>query len=192
MWFTKLAITRPVTIWMLFGAIAVLGWRSMRELQIELNPRIEIPYVTVTTIYPGAGPEEMETLVTDKIEEVVAAVNNVDHITSVSRDGQSQVQVQFSLAANDDSALSDVRAKVDALTAQLPQDAEKPIITKLDVTAQPVVLIGFTGPVSLRDLKHLADKQISERLQRVPGVAAVTVVGGEDREIRVAVDGAKL
>jgi hydrophobic/amphiphilic exporter-1 (mainly G- bacteria), HAE1 family len=192
MWFTKLAISRPVTIWMLFGAIAVLGWRSMRELQIELNPRIEIPYVTVTTIYPGAGPEEMETLVTDKIEEVVASVNNVDHITSVSRDGQSQVQVQFSLAADDNQALADVRSKVDALTAQLPQDAEKPIVTKLDITAQPVVLIGLTGPVTLRDLKHLADKQISERLQRVPGVAAVTVIGGEDREVRVAVDGAKL
>src|SRR5262245_1337421 len=192
MWFTKLAITRPVTIWMLFGAIAVLGWRSMRELQVELNPRVEIPYVTISTPYPGAGPEEMETLVTDKIEEVSASVNNVDHITSVSRDGQSQVQVQFKLAADPDVALSDVRSKVDAITAQLPRDAEKPVVTKLDITSQPVVLVGMTGPVSLRDLKLLADNQVSERLQRVPGVAAVSVIGGEDREIRVAIDGAKL
>src|SRR5207249_11398153 len=99
MWLTRLAILRPVTIWMLFGAIAVLGWRSMREMQVELNPRVDIPYVSVSTTYPGAGPEEIETLVTDKIEEAVATANNVDHLTSISREGVSPVSIQFSLLA---------------------------------------------------------------------------------------------
>ncbi len=192
MWLTRIAISRPVAILMVFGMIAVLGWRSLNDMQVELNPRVDFPFVSVVTVYPGAGPEEIETLITDKIEEAISTINHVNHITSVSFDGLSQVMVEFTLEANSDVALSDTRSKIDAILNELPRDAEKPVISKFDISALPVVLVGLTGPVTPQELKHLADKQVSERLQQVAGVAAVSVVGGADREIRVALDKGKL
>lgn len=135
MWLTRIAISRPVAILMAFGMIAVLGWRSLNDMQVELNPRVDFPFVSVVTVYPGAGPEEIETLITDQIEEAISTINHVNHITSISFDGLSQVMVEFTLEANSDVALSDTRSKIDAILNELPRDAEKPVISKFDISA---------------------------------------------------------
>src|SRR5512142_2194081 len=128
MWLTRLAIHRPVFIIMLIGAFLVLGLRARSGMRAELNPNIEIPYVTVTAAYAGAGPEEMETLVTKPLEDAVGSTNNIKNVTSTSQEGLSTVVLEFFVGTNLDAALSDVRQKVDAARGQLPRDMDPPVI----------------------------------------------------------------
>jgi len=159
---------------------------------VELNPKIDIPYVNINVVYPGAGAEEIETLVTDPIERAVSAVNLVKNVSSVSREGVSLVSIEFELQADPDVALSDVRAKVDQVMGELPEDVEPPVISKLDISAMPIMLIGVSSDLPVRETKHVAENQIRDAFQRVPGVASISVVGGEDREIRVEIDRGRL
>ncbi|MBI3920950.1 MAG: efflux RND transporter permease subunit [Armatimonadetes bacterium] len=192
MWLTKTAIERPITCIVVFLTILVLGLRSVGGMLVELNPKVDIPFVGVSTVYLGAGPEEIETLVTDPIEAAVSSVNLVKNVSSVSRDGVSIVSIEFELKADLNIALSDVRAKVDEVVQKLPRDAEKPVVSKFDISAMPIMLIGVSSSLPTRETKHVAEKQIRDAFQRVPGVASVSVVGGEDREIRVALEKGRL
>jgi len=192
MWLTKVAIERPVTCVVIFLTILVLGLRSVGGMLVELNPKIDIPWVSVSVVYPGAGPEEIESLVSDPIETVVSSVNLVKNVSSVSRDGVSIVSIEFELGADLDIALSDVRAKIDEVVEKLPADAERPVVSKFDISAMPIMLIGVSSALSARDTKHVTENQIRDAFQRVPGVASIAVVGGEDREIQVQVDRGRL
>jgi len=192
MWLTKVSITRPVFITMVVGALIVLGLRSMREMPPELYPKIDIPYVTISTVYVGAGPEEIETLVTKPLEEAVSSVNNVKNVVSYSQDSVSIISVEFLIGTDLNIALSDVREKVDAARRALPREVEAPVLSKLDVGAMPVVFIGVSSRRPLRELRHLVDEVIKERLSKISGVAAVSVTGGEVREIQVNIDQERL
>ncbi|MDH7570861.1 MAG: efflux RND transporter permease subunit, partial [Armatimonadota bacterium] len=156
-------------------------------MNVDLNPSVDIPYVTVTTVYPGAGPEEIETLVTKPIEDQVAAVNNVRNVTSTSQYGVSSVVLEFVMGTNIDVAFADVRQKVDAARQSLPRDANAPVVAKFDIQAMPVLYLGMTGDRSVRELRYLADTLVKYRLAKVPGVGSVGVSGGEVREVRVSV-----
>lgn len=189
---TKLAITRPIVILMLFLAIIVMGLKSRSGMPVDLYPKIDVPYVVIQTIYAGAGPEEIETLVSKPLEDAVGSVNGMKNITSTSQEGISVVAIEFELGTNLDSAMADVRAKVDAAAMTLPTDAKTPVVTKIDIGAAPILSLGMSSNRPVRELRMLADDTIKDRLGKIKGVAAVNITGGDIREIQVNVDKSRL
>ena len=192
MWLTNVSIRRPIFIIMFVLALIVLGAQARNKMPAELNPKIDFPYVTVSTIYPGAGPNEIETLVSEPIEEAVGSIGNMRNVTSSSQDGISVVVMEFELGTNLDAAAADVRDKVSSVKQKLPDNIEEPTILKVDIAAQPVMTIALSGPLSPKEMRILADDTIKDRLSKIGGVASVNVLGGEEREISVAVDKSRL
>jgi len=170
---------------MVFVAIAVLGFISYRGLPLELFPDTELPVVTVVTTYPGAGPDEIERLVTDPIESGTASCSGLDEMRSQSIENHSVVILIFVYGTDIDAAAADVRDKVSAVKAQLPTDAEDPVVSKFSFTSTPIMRVGVAGDRPSRDLKTLVDERVKDRLASIPGVANVTVSGGEVREIQI-------
>lgn len=185
---TSVSIRRPVFILMLVAALIVLGLNSMSKMKLENNPKVDFPFISVSTIYAGAGPSEIETQITKKIEDAVASVNGVKTITSSSQEGASIVSIEFNMGVSSDVAGSDVREKVAAIRAALPRDAKDPIVQKFDVNSQPILYYGVVGKRPSRDLRDLAENVIKPRLSQVSDVAAVNINGGNKREIEVAVN----
>ncbi|HOJ39510.1 MAG TPA: efflux RND transporter permease subunit, partial [bacterium] len=183
---TRLAIQRPVLLWVCFLALAVMGLFSLNRLNISLTPNVNIPIITVKTIYPGAGPDQIETLVTKPIEDAISTTNNLKDLSSVSMEGLSVVIAEFDMETSSEVAAADVREKIAAIRSRLPDDVEEPEIMKLDINAQPILYIGVFGP-DLRQVYQLADQKIKPVLQAVPGVGNIDLVGGLKREIRVEV-----
>jgi len=173
-------------------ALIVLGFQSRGRMPAELTPKIDLPYVTVLTVYAGAGPNEIETLISEPIEKAVMSIGNLREVTSSSQDGVSTVVLEFEMGTDLDAVAADVRDKVSAIKRDLPDDAEEPTILKLDIASEPVMTIGLAGTLSPKEMRILADDIISDRLGKIGGVASVNVVGGEEREISVAVDKSRL
>jgi len=193
MWFTRLAISRPILIWMALAAIAVLGLQAYTRLPAELNPRVDIPTLVVTTIYPGAGPPEIESQISKPLEEAVGTAPGVKDVYSSSQANVSIISMDFQVGTDLDVASADVRARVEAVRAQLPPEARPPVVAKLDINALPILYFGLeSGSQTPQQLRALADNVIRPRLERVPGVATCQIIGGEQREIHVAVDAQKL
>ncbi|MCX6344753.1 MAG: efflux RND transporter permease subunit [Armatimonadetes bacterium] len=192
MWLTNVSIRRPIFIIMFVLALIVLGLQSHKKMPKELNPKIDFPYVTVVTMYPGAGPNEIETLVSEPIEKAVGSINNLRNVTSSSQDGVSMVSMEFELGTDLNAAAADIRDKVSATKGTLPKDIEEPTILKLDIASLPVLTIGMSGPLSPKEMRILADDVVVDRLAKVGGVASVNATGGEEREISVAVNKGRL
>ncbi len=188
MWLTRAAINRPVTITMVVMAFVVLGLSSLARLPIDLYPDIEFPWVVVIAVYPGAGPEEIETLITRPIEDAVSTISGVKNVNSSSEEGVSSVAVEFQLGVNLDTAASEVREKVDAAGFRLPRDMEPPVIQKFSMSAIPVVQFSLSSPRPAQELRRLADDVVRDRLSRLSGVGSVEIWGGDVREILVAVN----
>ena len=185
---TRIAIERPALIVMVFSALAVLGVYSALSLGVDLLPDVDIPTVLVTTVYPGAGPKEIETSVAKPIEEAVVAINRVKNVRSFSSEGVSLVMVEFSMGARIDDAAAEVQRKVDATRHRLPKDAETPTVSKVGIKDLPVLRISLTGDLPPKQLYQLAKDRVKPALERLEGVGLVTLVGGEEREVRVEVD----
>lgn len=183
----RLTVPRPVFTVMVTLIVVTLGLMALWRLPIDLLPDITYPTITVTTSYPNAGPEEVEQLVTRPIEEVVAAVPGVQEITSTSAEGASNVRISFGWGANLDEASNDVRDRLERIITRLPENAERPRVRKFDTAQSPVVLVGISGRLDPIEMRQIIDDRIRPRLERVPGVAAVDVLGGLQREIRVEV-----
>ncbi|MEN6371406.1 MAG: efflux RND transporter permease subunit [Armatimonadota bacterium] len=189
MWLTNVSIKRPVFILMVVLALIVLGFTARQKMPEELTPKVDLPYITVSTIYAGAGPQEIETLVTKPVEDAVGSTSGLKNITSYSQDGISVVVLEFELGTNSDTAAADVRDKLSAIRSTLPDDIEEPSVTKVDIGAQPIITMALrSSNMSGRDLRILADKTIREKLSSVRGAAAVYVEGGEEREVAVSID----
>ena len=139
MWLTSVSIRRPIFIIMFVLALIVLGLVSRSKMPQEYNPKIDIPYVTVQTTYAGAGPNEMETLVSKPIERAVTSAGNLKNVTSTSQDGVSTVVLEFELGTDLEAAAADVRDKVSAIRQSLPKDADEPKILKLDIASMPIM-----------------------------------------------------
>jgi len=184
----RLAVERPVLATMLVIVFVVLGFFSFAGLRVELYPDVEFPVVSITTTYPGAGPEEVEVQVTEPIEDAVSNIANLDELTSFSRENISIVIMQFDLDVDADLAAIDVKDQVDAIRAQLPDGVDPPVVQKFDIDAFPVLSVALSGPQGADLLFDLADDQIRERLSRVEGVADISVVGGRVREVEVLAD----
>ncbi len=188
-----IAIRRPVFVSMVMVGLVVLGLFSLRNLPIDQFPDVEIPVVTVTTVYPGASPETIEREVSQRLEQAFNPVQGVDKITSVSLENVSQIIIEFDLSRNSDDAANDVRAKIATVRTELPSDIEEPIVQTFDPAAQPIVSLGLSSSqVPVQTLTSLADEGIRRRLEAVPGVGEVQLAGGLAREIRVNVDPQRL
>lgn len=185
--FAHLAVARPVFTSMLVAVFVFLGAFSYLAIPLDLFPTVDFPIVTVTTIYPGAGPEEVETEITEPIEDAISTIANLESLSSFSQENVSTVIVEFDFDVDADLAAIEVKDKVDAIRARFPSDAEPPTILKLDINAMPIMDVTISGPQALEALTDFADDVVRERLARVEGVASVTLTGGLEREIEVLV-----
>jgi HAE1 family hydrophobic/amphiphilic exporter-1 len=188
----RIFVRRPVLTTMLLMAFIVLGVFSYNRMIIELFPNIEFPFVIVTTVYPGAAPEEVESQVTKRIEDVVSNIANVKSLQSSSRENVSLVFIEFELETDADLDAIEVKDKVETIRADLPDNAEDPVITKFDFSAFPIIEIAVSAPRPLEEIYRIADKVIMDRLSRIDGVASVDITGKREREVRVEVDPARL
>jgi HAE1 family hydrophobic/amphiphilic exporter-1 len=181
----RIAIHRPVTMFMISGVIVLLGAISLLRLPVDLMPELQLPSVTIRVSYPGVGPREMEESITRPIEQAVSAVAGLEQVNATSSEGQSVIRLNFAWGTNLNVAADDVRSRIDRIRARLPEEADSPIIFKFDSTAFPILFLAVEGnftPVQLRDI---AENTLAQRLERVPGVAAVNVNGGLRRQILV-------
>ena len=186
------SIERPVFATMMIFALVVLGLFSYIKLNIDQFPDVDIPYVTATTVLPGAGPEQIETEVTKKIEDAVNTVAGVDHISSVSQEGASIVIVQFKLEVNGQQGAQDVREKIAAIRGDLPTDIEDPVIQRLDPASTPIFMLTLSGERTPKEITTFTKNVVKKRLENVPGVGRVDLVGGAEREIQIIVDAARM
>jgi HAE1 family hydrophobic/amphiphilic exporter-1 len=188
----ELCVRRPVFATVIILSLVVVGWFSYQQLGLDRFPKVDIPTITITTRLIGAAPEEIETDITDRIEEVVNTISGIDQLQSISSEGTSQVIVSFVLEKNLDVAAQEVRDKVNTILRDLPKDADPPIIQKIDPDAIPVLAVALSAPAPIRDVTEFADKKLRRRLESLSGVGQVLIVGGRPRQINVVVDTAKL
>ena len=192
MFLSKASTKRPIAMTCLLLALIGMGINSYRKMSIENIPAIDIPYVVVVTTWVGASPEDIEKNVSKHIEDAVSAIDGLKHIESSSLENVSQVVLEFNLSTDVDVAAQDVREKVDAVLSQLPAEADRPYIQKVNINATAVANIFLTGDLPLDDLYDYADNAIADRFASVPGVGEVQVIGGNEREVWVELDRAKL
>jgi len=188
MWLTRLALRYPISTFLFAITIVVLGFVSFRQLPIDLLPNITVPVVTTITFYSGAGPLDMEQSVTTFVERSVSSVNDVDYVQSSTREGISQVRINFNWSANLDVGLVDVVQRVNRILNQLPTGVSQPVVLRFDITNIPVCNIAVAGDMDERDLYDLAYNVIEPQIEHVPGVASAQVIGGRIREIHVTLD----
>jgi HAE1 family hydrophobic/amphiphilic exporter-1 len=189
---TELAIKRPAFMTMIFVAFAVLGIFGYSRMGVDLLPTMDWPMVSVVTIYPGAGPKEIESLVSKPIEEAVSAVEKLDNVRSYSYEGVSVVLAQFKFSATVDEVTNEVSRRVGQVQNKLPKDAYTPRVSKADLNSFPILRVSITGSMEPRELYQFTKDRVKPALEQVEGVSAVTIVGGQEREIRVEVDNQKL
>ncbi|OHD59616.1 MAG: hypothetical protein A2014_01685 [Spirochaetes bacterium GWF1_49_6] len=181
------SVKKPVTVSMAIVAIVILGIVSLSKLSLDFFPDIEIPTLAVVTSYTGAGPKEVEKSVTRLVENAVGSVNDINYIESTSMEGSSVVQVNFNWGANLDSSSADIREKLDLINDALPDGAGKPIIFKFSTSMIPIMIYSLSGSDDLGFLYDLCDTQISKKIEQVPGVASVSMSGGQKKEVHVDV-----
>jgi HAE1 family hydrophobic/amphiphilic exporter-1 len=186
------SVRRPIFTTMVTAMVVVIGVVSLSRLRIDLLPSVELPTVSIRTEYEGASPEVVERLVTQVLEEVVATVPGIEEITSESSEGSSNVRVRFAFGTELDAAAIDLSARVEQEVDELPEGIIRPRVQKFDIASFPIVILGVSSKLDPVDLTQLVEDQIRFRFARVPGVAQVDVWGGYVREVRVAVDPARL
>ena len=180
---SRICVEHPVLAVMLNLVFIFLGIVSFSLLTMDLLPEVDIPVVTVRTIWAGANPEEIESQVTKEIEDAVATISGIESIESRSLESVSIVIIRFEFGIDINFAHIDVNDKVDAIIAQLPDDADPPIAVKHDIGASPIMELMVTGDSPLQELSELVDREVKEPLSRIQGVASVDILGGEKREI---------
>jgi len=189
---SELFVRRPVTTAMFIAAIVLFGGLSLSGLGLELYPDMQLPYITVATLYPNADPQTVETEVTHPVEGVLSAAAGLTRLESISMENISLVFAEFGWGTALEETIAELRARLAALALTLPADVQAPVVMRLDPTEFPTLLIGVTGDGELLETTETALQVVRPRLERVPGVAQVGVLGGVEREIQVLYDSAKL
>jgi len=184
-WLAALCVRRPVFAWVLVLSLTVIGLFAFGRLGVDRFPNVDVPTISVTTRLPGAAPEQIETEVTDKIEESVNTISAIDTLSSTSSEGISQVVVSFKLEKNADIAAQEVRDRVNRVMPQLPRTVLQPTVEKLDFTAAPVITVAVTANKPVRDITEFADRVLRRRLESSDGVGQVVVIGGRARQINL-------
>ncbi len=188
---TDTAIKYRTSILVLTVVLTLGGIYSYITIPKEANPSIEVPNIVVTTIYPGAAPDDVESLITQQIESEIQGINGIKAIRSTSTEGVSSIVVEFEPDVSIDEAFAKVRDKVDIAKADLPSDVEEPMVSEIDFSEFPVLTINLAAPYPLTRLKKVAE-ELEDELEAIPSVLAVDVIGGLDREIQINVDLVKL
>ncbi len=188
----EICIRRPVFATMIVLSLVVVGTAGFFRLGVDRFPSVDLPTVSIRVGLPGAAPEEVESLITQQIEEVVNTVDGIDELRSISGQGTSIVIATFKLDHDLETAAQDVRDRVSSLGRRLPEDASPPAVQKFDNDSTPVLTVALTADRSIRELTELADKTVRVQLERVGGVGEVRVVGGLERAINIWIDSDRL
>lgn len=188
----SLAIKRPVFITCIVTAILIVGWLSLKKIPVDLFPNVTLPIITVTTVYPGAGPEEVETLVSKVYEEELSTVPGLKKISSQNLENVSVIIAEFNLSSDLKYAEQQVRDKVSSARTKLPTEINEPVIRKIDPADQPIMSIAVQSNLSDGELYQIVDKKIKPQFEQVNQVGLVEIVGGRKREIKVELDRNKL
>ena len=191
-WLAEVCVKRPVFATMLVMSLVVVGAFSFLSLGVDLFPKVDFPTITINVVNPGASPEEIETEITEKVEEAVNTISGIDELRSSSVEGLSQVFVQFVLEKDVNVAAQEVENRVQTVIPDLPDTAEQPMVLKLDSDAAPVLRIVVSAPLPLREVTEVAKNRIKESIESVNGVGQITMIGGQERQINVWVDPDKL
>ncbi len=191
-WLAEISVRRPVFASVIVLVFLVVGVFGYSKLQVDRFPKIDFPTVAITTRLAGATPKEIETEITDKVEEAVNTVSGIEDVRSTSSEGVSQVLVTFLLEKNVDVAAQEVRDRVNQILADLPDDADPPVVEKLDPDAEPIVNLAVVADRPVREITEYADKMLRRQLESVPGVGQVRVVGGRKRQVNVRLDPVRL
>ncbi len=188
----RTAINRPVMMFMMSAVIILLGAIALTRLPVDLMPEVTMPSVTVRVSYSGVGPLEMEDLITRPLEQAVAASPGLERISATSSEGSSNVRLNFSWGTDLNEAADDIRTKIDRVRGRLPEEADAPTIMKFDSSTQAIMSVGVEGDYDRVTLREIATNELSPRLERVEGVAAVSVTGGLRRQIHVLLSKEKI
>jgi HAE1 family hydrophobic/amphiphilic exporter-1 len=191
-WLAALSVKRPVFASVLILSLTVVGAFAFTQLGLDRFPKVDFPTVVVTTRLPGAAPEEVETEITDKIEEAVNTISAIDELRSNSSEGVSQVIISFLLEKNADVAAQEVRDRVNRVLPLLPKTIQQPTVEKFDPDAAPVLTLSVSADKPVRDITEYADKTLRRQLESVNGVGQVVVSGGRSRQINITLDAARL
>jgi HAE1 family hydrophobic/amphiphilic exporter-1 len=184
----EICIRRPVFAAMIVLALVVVGAASYQRLGVDRFPSVDLPTVSVSTTLPGASTEEIESEVSQPLEEAINTVDGIDEMRSISSSGGSFIITTFNLDRNIDTAAQDVRDRVAAVVRNLPREAKPPVVSKFNNDSDPVITVALTGNRPIRELTELADKVVKLQLERSPGVGAVNIVGGLTRAMNIWVD----
>ncbi|MEX0843937.1 MAG: efflux RND transporter permease subunit [Balneolaceae bacterium] len=182
---TETSIKRPIATSMVFLIIITLGIIGFRFLPVDLLPPIEYPQLTVATEYPNVGPQEIEQIITEPIENALAGVPGVERVRSGSSEGRSRVTLEFAQSVDIDVAANDVRAALDRVRGTIPPEADAPRIWKFDPNNFPIVIVGANSDMNIADLTVLLDREITKRFEQINGVGSIDIWGGIDREVKV-------
>lgn len=188
----EIFVRHRVLAYMMSAAIMLFGAIGMRDIGTDRMPNVDIPALVITTVYPGAGPAVVDASVTSVIESAINSVSDIDTIESSSRPGLSEIFVQFRAKKDPDAAFNETQSKLNQVLNELPLEAERPIVVKLDPNATPVIRLFLAGDRSLSELNRLARVKVKKALESAPGVGEVRVGGGRERKIRVDIDLDKL
>ena len=188
MFLAHLSVKRPLMMTMILLVFVVFGALAYFGLPLNLTPDISLPFVTIQTVYPGAGPSEVELQVSKRIEDAVSTISHIDYIESYSMDNFSFVMISFRSGKNVDIANQEVKDAVDAILNTLPTNIERPVVGKFDINAQPVIRLVLSGVQDGLELYDYAEHNLRDRFSQIPGVARVNISGGQEREIQIILD----
>lgn len=191
-WLAEICVRRPILALMIIAAMVCAGLTAFPRLGVDRFPNIDLPTVYVRTAYPGAASVEVETEVTQVIEDAVATVAGIQELRSISSDGGSFVIVTFGLERNVDAAVQDVRDAVSGAINQLPPEVDPPVIKKSDLDSSPVMTLAVSGPRKPSELFYLADRFVKGVIESSHGVGEVSIAGSADRAVQVRVDADRL
>jgi HAE1 family hydrophobic/amphiphilic exporter-1 len=189
---TEISIKRPTMVVVVFTILGLLGFISYKSLNYELLPKFTTNTVTISTVYPGAGPDEVLNSVTKKIEDAVSSMENIKKLTSRSLEGVSIVTVELTTEADVDYSLQDAQRKINSILSNLPSDVKTPSLNKFSLDDLPIMTISSSAEMEATKFYDLMDQRLAPRIARLPGVAQVNLIGGQEREIQIDVNPEKL
>src|SRR5690349_6811693 len=191
-WLASICVRKPVFATVLILLICVVGGAGYTKLNVDRFPKVDFPVVVVNTIMRGAAPEEMETDITEKVEEAVNTISGIDEMNSTTSEGVSTVVITFVLEKDVDVAVQEVRDRINQITYNLPRDAETPLVQKFDPDSVPVIILSVQAEKPVREITEYADRVLRRRLETVQGVGQVTIIGGRKRQVNVWLDPARM
>ena len=192
MFLSDFSLKRPIAMTVVLIVLGLFGYLAFRTVGYDITPSMDVPYVTVTVVYPGASPEEIETSVAKKLEDAATQVNGLKHVTATCANNFCQLLLEFEGDRDVDVMATDVREKIDLIKNELPSGAEQPKVLKYDMNATPVVTLALSGAADVGALYDYADDKLKARFSVLSGVAQVELIGGETREVVVGLDRARL